>query len=231
MATFKDAVWRGWGLVFPHTPRTVLAPFVEGLVAAYSEPHRTYHSLEHVADVVSKAAECSTPTRSLRTVVWALLWHDAVYDPRSKTNEADSVVLAARAADALRASGVVDVPDAAETQRLIMLTCHSAPSPDPRVDPDGAVLIDADLSILGAAPERFARYDADIRAEYAHMPDEAFTTGRAAVLRSFLSRGRIFATDEFHGCLEGQARANLRAALSRLEALAAASAGQSGALG
>ena len=211
------SLWRGWGAVFPGAHKTALTPFVDQLAAAYNEPHRTYHNLEHVADVVEKILAYSGRLRSQRHVVWALLWHDAVYDPRSGSNEADSVSLAARVADELRASGIGDAPDLDETRRLIMLTCHSAVGPDPLVDPDGAALIDVDLSVLGALPERFLRYDADIRVEYAHVPEAAFISGRLAVLRSFLSRDKIFLTDEFHSRLEGQARENLRAAISLLE--------------
>ena len=38
-------------------------------------------------------------------------------------------------------------------------------------DAAGHVLSDADLAILGASAERYAEYAADVRREYAHVPD------------------------------------------------------------
>ena len=216
MDSSKEAIWRGWNFVFPSQSKEFATSYVERLFVYYSQEHRTYHSLEHIADVINLVIDCKTRLRSKRNVIWALIFHDAVYDPRSATNEADSVILAGQLGCELLASGVTDVPDLEETRRLIMLTCHSSPSPNQLMDPDGAVLIDADLSILGASPDRFARYDADIRIEYKHVPERAFIAGRSAVLHSFLARDRIFASDEFFERYEGQARHNLDSALAKL---------------
>ena len=56
-----------------------------------------------------------------------------------------------------------------EVVRLVLLTAGHEVEPGDR---NGAVLVDADLSILGAPPERYARYAADVRAEYAHVDDD-----------------------------------------------------------
>jgi predicted metal-dependent HD superfamily phosphohydrolase len=79
------------------------------------------------------------------------------------------------------------------------------------------VLVDADLSILGAPAEVYDRYAAAVRAEYAHVPADAWRAGRSAVLRSFLDRPAIFHTAAGRGRWEEAARANLgreRAALT-----------------
>ena len=61
----------------------------------------------------------------------------------------------------------------------------------PGVHPDAPYLIDIDLAILGAEPADFDAYDAAIRKEYAHVPDDAYRAGRTRVLQSFLDRERI----------------------------------------
>ena len=82
-------------------------------------------------------------------------------------------------------------------------------------DANGAVLADADLAILGADADRYARYAADVRAEYAHVADDAWRAGRSAVLRRFLDRPRLYVTDRAHAALDASARRNLAAELAR----------------
>jgi predicted metal-dependent HD superfamily phosphohydrolase len=221
---FYKAIETGWLAAYPGidtSSTSVSARLIADLIERYSEPHRKYHNVEHVSDVITCALACSTPLKNRSNVALALLYHDAVYDPTSKSNEADSASLATDAIrqvhdDGGRGEGA-EGPDPLEVQRLIMLTCHSAVEPDASTDPDGAIVVDSDLSILGAATDRFSRYDADIREEYGHVPDAAFRVGRAKVLASFLERPRIFVTDEFRGRFELQARHNLTAALSKLK--------------
>ncbi len=98
---------------------------------------------------------------------------------------------------------------------LIRMTTAHDPSPD---DADAQVLSDADLSVLASPPHRYAIYVADVRTEYAAVPDDLFRTGRAAILRSLLDHDRIFRTPSAHERWEADARANLAAELRELDA-------------
>ena len=100
----------------------------------------------------------------------AAWFHDGVYDGRDGAEERS----AQWALDAL-----AGLPVAEEVARLVRLTERHAPADD---DANGCALSDADLAILAAAPERYAEYTADVRREYAHVPDDLFRAGRAAVL-------------------------------------------------
>ena len=71
--------------------------------------------------------------------------------------------------------------------------------------------LDADLAILGASPERYARYAADIRKEYAWVPEPEYRAGRAAVLNRFLALPRIYHAEPLFAEGEERARVNLRA--------------------
>ena len=187
-------------------------PVFDALVAAYSEPARHYHNLEHLAEMFRVAGRLSAHMDDPAAVQLAIWFHDAIYDPRAKDNEA-------RSADwAGELLGGLGVPPATvnRVKELVLATAHLA-SAEPPVERDTVVLLDADLAILGASEERYRRYAADIRREYAFVPDEEYRRGRAAVLRLFLSRPRIFHTPLLFEEGEVRARANLAAELRELE--------------
>ena len=98
---------------------------------------------------------------------------------------------------------------------MIRLTAHPASS-DPPGDRDTAALLDADLAILGASAERYTRYAADVRREYAWVPDAEYRKGRAAVLEMFLARPRLYWHDVMYQEGEERARQNMRDELARL---------------
>jgi predicted metal-dependent HD superfamily phosphohydrolase len=175
------------------------------LVAAYSERHRHYHTLQHLRECLAHFEAAASLAHRPAEVELALWFHDAVYDPRALDNEERSADWAAR-------SVVAAVGNAALAERvrgMVLATDGHAASDDP----DTQLLLDVDLAILAAAPARFAEYERQVRAEYAHVRDEEFRERRAAVLRAFLARPRIYATASFHDALEQRARANLQTAL------------------
>jgi predicted metal-dependent HD superfamily phosphohydrolase len=82
--------------------------------------------------------------------------------------------------------------------------------------PDGPLLVDVDLGILGQSEDRFWAYEADIRREYEWVPESTFREKRAEILERFLARKRIYSTDPFFAKYERQARANLQASVQKL---------------
>jgi predicted metal-dependent HD superfamily phosphohydrolase len=186
-------------------------PLFDRLVAAHSEPHRHYHTLEHLSEmfkVVGKLADAAADPVAVQLAIW---FHDAVYDPRAKDNERQSALLAA---NALRPLGV---PEATlqHVAEMIEATAHVFTAD---ADADTAVLLDADLAILSAEERRYARYAADIRREYAWVPDVPYREGRTKVLEGFLNRPRIYRTDRMHAVAEEPARRNLRGEIAALKA-------------
>lgn len=161
-----------------HADEGLIGLTLMGLLEAYGEPHRRYHDSLHLLEVLQVLSELGNDDPA----VWiAALYHDAVYDPRSGTNEEDSVTFMREAHEEL---GVEPLP---EVEGLILATkTHRAETPGQ------AMLLDADLAILGAESPRYREYARAIRMEFAHVPDEAFRAGRAAVLRGFLDRERIY---------------------------------------
>jgi predicted metal-dependent HD superfamily phosphohydrolase len=184
----------------------------EELLARWGEPHRAYHDLRHLAEVLDRVDALAEHARDLRAVRLAAWFHDARYDGRPDDEER-SAVLAEQVLPGLGTAPAL----VAEVARLVRLTATHDPSDD---DADGCVLADADLGILAAAPARYAQYAADVRREHAHVPDADFAAGRAAVLRRLLAHPRLFRTPTA-AAWEGPARANAGAELSALGGAAA----------
>ena len=180
------------------------------LAERYAEPHRRYHDLRHLHEVLQTVNELADAADDLEAVRWAAWFHDAVYDVHRADNEERSADLAVRElTDLGYDSARVD-----EVARLVRLTATHHPADG---DANGAVLCDADLRILATDPWRHAEYVHDVREEYAHVSEDDFRKGRAAVLRDLLSADRLYHTDLAHGRWEDRARANLTAELRELE--------------
>jgi predicted metal-dependent HD superfamily phosphohydrolase len=138
----------------------------------------------------------------------AIWYHDAIYHTARTRNEAQSAEWARRVV--IEAGGTEEM--AGRVGDLIMATDHL----EPAVGADATLLCDIDLVILGASPERFDRYEQDIRAEYRWVPEAQYREGRRAILQQLLARARIYVTDAFFGRYEDQARSNLERSLERL---------------
>ena len=191
-------LWQGIGTPAP-------AGLLDALLAAWREPQRHYHTLQHLEECLDYFDDVRAQSEHACEIELALWFHDAVYDVHAHDNEARSADWALRA---LAGAGLV--PASCErVAGLVMATAHHAPSPSP----DAQLLTDIDLAILGAPPARFAEYERQIRAEYAHVPAALFAHKRREVLQGFLARERIYQTAHFGARLESQARANLSHAL------------------
>jgi len=186
------------------------------LIAMHDGKGRYYHTTEHLLDVLqkldwakealSKNGETANLPADARdkmfdTIELALWYHDAVYDPTRKDNEEKSRNLLL--ADAPRLGIYDDMTK--EAAALVDLTAHHA-----RAETLAErILTDCDLSILGADPAVFDRYDANIGKEYSHVPKPAYQTGRRKVLKSFADQNHIFKTHAFRDAFEDKARQNL----------------------
>jgi predicted metal-dependent HD superfamily phosphohydrolase len=186
------------------------------LIAAWSEPHRRYHGLAHLAAVlglVARLDEAATDPAAVRLAAW---YHDAVYDPTGQDNE---VISAQRARAGLR--GLVPDERIDEVERLVLLTAGHDPGPE---DANGAVLCDADLAVLAGPPDAYAAYASAVRSEYGHLSDEVFTAGRMAVLEQLLALPALYRLPAVAAEWTPRARANLGAELALLRSRAASGA-------
>jgi predicted metal-dependent HD superfamily phosphohydrolase len=197
--------WRGLGVADSPALRRLYAD-VRG---RYSEPHRHYHTDQHLAECFGNVQAIIALAEHPAEVKVGLWFHDVIYDTRRHDNEQRSADRARTAAQELG----VGAEAAQRIYDLIMFTRHAAAP----VGIDAEVLVDADLSILGAHPARFQEYEAQVRSEYAWVPDEMFRSRRAEILKEFMARPHVFCTADFRERYEAQARRNLQQSLATLE--------------
>ncbi|MFZ5475647.1 MAG: N-methyl-D-aspartate receptor NMDAR2C subunit [Myxococcota bacterium] len=179
----------------------------ELLASAWTQPWRHYHTLAHLAHCLRELDGAEGLAGDPDAVEAALFFHDVVYRPERVDNETASADLAQQV---LANAGLPAL--AAKVWALVLSTRHDA-TPE---DDDARLLNDVDLAILGASPARFDRYERDVRAEYAFVPEDLWRAGRGRILHGFLARPRIYSTDRFAARYEAAARANLTRALERL---------------
>ncbi|MDM0058083.1 HD domain-containing protein [Variovorax fucosicus] len=197
-----ETCWRGaWAALKLDPPPELL----NELLARYAEPQRCYHTLQHLGECLAGFEREQAHAVRPGEVAIALWFHDAIYDVQGQDNEARSADWARAALQQAGASDTV----AQRVHALVMATCHDARP----VDADAQLLVDIDLSILGAPPERFAEYERQIRAEYAHVPPATFEPRRREILGRFLARDPLYLTPGLRVACEAQARVNLRAAI------------------
>ncbi|HMJ16077.1 MAG TPA: hypothetical protein VK524_31895 [Polyangiaceae bacterium] len=179
----------------------------DDLVARHGEPHRHYHTLRHVSACLEWLDRFYGLAERPEEVELALWFHDAIYDPRAPDNELRSAGLARSALSGL---GVPSEAVGRVWQHIEATQHHQASNCD------SALVVDLDLTILGAAPHAFARFEQQIRVEYAHVQETVFRAGRARVLESFSSRSEIFRAVPIRELLETRARANLERRIQEL---------------
>ena len=180
----------------------------DALDALYAEPHRAYHNAEHVAECLAWLDQTWDLAERPSEIAIAIFFHDAIYAPGASDNEARSAELFERLAR--QAQVPVDA-----TGRVVALIESTAAHRE--TEGDGALLNDIDLAILGAPPERYARYEQDVRAEFGAVREGPYRAGRARFLRELLGRSQIYRTPRLAALLEEQARSNLAWALAKLE--------------
>ena len=178
------------------------------LVESYSEPHRRYHTIQHLEECFAHLDLARSIAQHASEVELALWFHDAIYDTRRTDNEERSAEWARAAA---LASGL-PIETAERIAGLVLATKHDAVP----VGTDAGLLVDIDLAILGSETARFEEYEVQIREECAWVPESLYQNARRKILQGFVSREQIYSTELFHAAYEIRARENINRSLARL---------------
>jgi predicted metal-dependent HD superfamily phosphohydrolase len=187
-------------LIRRHTTDPAAIDTGRAVLESWAEPHRRYHALGHLRDVLARVEELAGYASDADAVRLAAWYHDVVYQGRRDDEERS----AQRVERDLAALGI-DPALVAEVARLVRLTVTHRPA---SADRNGQALCDADLGVLSVEPQRYRENSAAVRAEYTHVPDSEFRAGRARVVRDLLA-GPLFYTPFARTRWESQARANL----------------------
>lgn len=171
------------------------------LLERWQEPHRHYHDVRHLAQLLAALAALGggTPARPVTLAAW---FHDAVHDGIAGDDERASATLARTS---LEATGL-PADEVDEVVRLVLLTIDHDPDP---ADDAGILMVDGDLSVLGQPPGRYHYYSRGVRLEYPQFDDQKFASGRMRALNGLSSKEQLFGSLAGREFWEAQARGNL----------------------
>lgn len=173
----------------------------------YDEPHRHYHNQDHLLHCLCEFDAVRDRLQRPDEVEMAIWFHDVIYAPMGRENEANSVRFFEEVScNHMRSEFVASVGD------LIMVTTHR----DPPESADQKYICDIDMSSFGTTWERFLTDSKNLKRE-SPAPDAEFYAGKCRFLRAILNRPRIFLTDYFYARYERQARGNIAYILSLIE--------------
>ncbi|MCU4638941.1 HD domain-containing protein [Acinetobacter courvalinii] len=171
------------------------------LIAAYSEKQRAYHTLQHLYECLVLLDSIRPDLSDANAVELALWFHDAIYDPQAKDNEMKSAELFEKYIAQDLSVEIVE-----KIKRWIIATQkHEATN-----ELDLQFLLDIDLAILAASPERFEEYEQQIQQEYAWVESEIYSIKRKEVLAHFYQAEPLYQTEYFQQNFGQRARRNLR---------------------
>ena len=198
-------------LVLQYTSQTEMAEelWLE-IETEYSGPNRHYHTLYHLSDMIDELKIVKSEIRDWDAIMFAVYYHDIVYNGVSSDNEQKSSILAAHRLQQIRfpAESI-----GLSKYHILSTDGHSIAEND-----DTNLFMDADLSILGKDWDVYLTYAQNIRKEFATYPDAIFNQGRIHVLKHFLKKNDIFKTEYFYNRYEKQARKNLSEEIRLLNA-------------
>jgi predicted metal-dependent HD superfamily phosphohydrolase len=186
-------------------------PVYKWLFQQYSEPHRHYHNLGHLEQVLSLLESLQPEVSS--ACILAGWFHDSVYRPGASDNEQES----AQQMEALCRSLDVFPKVLLKARELVLYTTRHRNTDDE----DEKAIHDADLGVFGRDQDAYAKYAADVRQEYPEVPDDLFRKARRDILEEFWrdaqQRGRFYYV--LDPIFERQVEANVRNEISARLAL------------
>ena len=200
--------WQSLLQPFPVDPVVSQNVFFD-LATVYSSSGRFYHNLAHIQQVLQRIDGMRSRAQNSAALEFAVWFHDVIYNPQANDNEEKSAAYAAKSLKTLGIPAEIIYP----VNQLILTTKnHQAPEQDI----DSQILLDADLSILGASETDYGVYAQAIRQEYAWLSESDYRFGRLQVLQKFLERERIYLTGPMFAALEIKARQNIQAEIRSL---------------
>ncbi|AKQ45086.1 hypothetical protein TH63_04660 [Rufibacter radiotolerans] len=208
MDTFLQETWQAITASYASDPH-VANYLWEELKKAYTDPERHYHTLHHVAALLHLSDQYLPQITQPTVLKLAVFYHDAVYVTTRTDNEEKSAQLAQDRLSTLR----VPAPEIAVVTDMILATKTYQSSPNPDVN----LLLDFDLSILGAPWPEYLVYTHQIRKEYHLFSDYLYRNGRKKVLQHFLDLDSIYRTPDFKDRLEETARENMKKEIQLLD--------------
>ncbi|MDB5163862.1 MAG: hypothetical protein JWS12_480 [Candidatus Saccharibacteria bacterium] len=202
-------------------------PYQDEIIDLYSAPWRVHHDVSHLSylidftnayqdrtDLLPRVFSDDPTTINKGLVLWMIMYHDAIQDTHTPQGEDEQL-----SADVAK-HRLTELRLPKDHIREIALGILASTEHRFVISQNIAFFLDADVAILGAAPDRYDQYAQAIRKEYEWVPEERYRHARANVLHSFLDtqkRPTIFLTDFGQKLFEEPARQNIQRELASLE--------------
>ncbi|TQV89331.1 HD domain-containing protein [Aliikangiella coralliicola] len=184
------------------------------IITAYTEPHRHYHNLSHIAHVfreLDSFAHISSETKISAETTWAVWFHDFIYQPGDQNNEEKS---AEWARYFMKKAGANQTEITRVESMILSTQSHDSRT----VDSETQRFLDADMAILGADRQRYFQYVDAVRKEHSKIPNFLFNRGRRRFLENTLEQQPIFSSDFFNKKYENIALRNIQSEIDYLNA-------------
>lgn len=148
------------------------------ILGMWNESHRSYHGLDHLNDLISLIEERKQEytEKECEKMMLAALFHDAVYDPASKTNEEDSARFLMECAQE-KSDDIKHVRD-----MILETKSHAATTPL------SESFCGLDMNIVERGIEDLIEWERGISEEYSIYPKEEYKEGRIKFLESLLDK-------------------------------------------
>jgi predicted metal-dependent HD superfamily phosphohydrolase len=198
-----------WLSITSQSAKPLLEEAFNEISEKYAEPHRYYHTIEHIKSCLGFFDQIKCNLNNPEYVELALWLHDVIYNPSKNNNEQQSAFFAKELLSRIGIHGGV----VSRVSELIMATKHPC-SPTNNEEKN---MVDIDLSILGASTIEYEQYSEQIQKEYCHVPGLLYKRGRLKVLESFLNQDAIYNTEYFYSRFENRARDNLKREIDYLK--------------
>ncbi|SKA40508.1 Predicted metal-dependent phosphohydrolase, HD superfamily [Chitinophaga eiseniae] len=179
------------------------------ILTAYQAPGRHYHNLQHITQLLTLHHTYAGQLKAPDTVLYAIFFHDIVYDVQQRDNEQQSALAAG---EYLRQTGFPTADINAVEEFIVATQTHVNTLQHSDLD----YFLDFDLQILGTPPDNYQAYAQQIRQEYSIYPDNLYHPGRKKVLQHFMEMPAIYRTPAFQQQYETQARQNIQAEIDHL---------------
>ena len=144
--------------------------FNPDVINAYNEPHRFYHTLEHIEDVLKQLNNVDLLKHD--ELFLAAVFHDIIYNPQSNTNEEDSAEFFIKSAHSSSLTG----EQKEHIKQLILDTKYHKPSAQFSEE-----FIKADLAILNSTFDKLIKYEKQIFKEFQFVDYKTYKVKRIEV--------------------------------------------------
>lgn len=154
--------------------------FDSDIINLYDEPHRFYHTIDHIKDVLKDLHDSDLLKHD--ELFLAAIFHDIIYNPQSGTNEEDSANYFIQAAK----SSTLNIDQKKHIQQLILDTKHHTPTINFSEE-----FIKADLAILNGSFDKLIKYEKQIFKEFQFVDYKDYKIKRIEVLKHFNTNGNL----------------------------------------